>query len=68
MVTKIVATEMAPRRVKMSYEEYLEFAGEDRIVEWIDIAEGYLVLPLRRPGWSLGFYGNYCPLNFILKQ
>ncbi len=26
----------APQRRKMSYEEYLEFAGDSQIVEWVD--------------------------------
>ena len=34
MITKIV-TEL-PKRTKMSYEEYLEYATETRIVEWVD--------------------------------
>lgn len=25
-----------PQRLKMSYEEYLDFAGDSEIVEWVD--------------------------------
>ena len=35
MVTKVTPKTIAPQRLKMSYEEYLEFAPEDNIVEWV---------------------------------
>lgn len=36
MVTKTTAEGLAPQRLKMSYQEYLEFADHSRIVEWVD--------------------------------
>jgi Uma2 family endonuclease len=36
MVTQKTAKELAPQRLKMSYQEYLEFADHSRIVEWVD--------------------------------
>jgi len=36
MVAKVVPEAVAPKRVKMSYAEYLEFSATDRIVEWVD--------------------------------
>ncbi len=35
MVTRAATKTVAPQRLKMSYEEYLEFAPEDHIIEWI---------------------------------
>jgi len=34
----------APQRVKMSYEEYLEFSDQDQIVEWVD-GEAIIYMP-----------------------
>lgn len=41
----IVATEeLVPQRLKMSYEEYLDFAPESKIVEWVE-GEAIIYLP-----------------------
>jgi len=36
MVAEIVHREQSPQRLKMSYEEYLKFAGNAHLVEWVD--------------------------------
>jgi len=36
MVTATKVKKIAPQRLKMSYEEYLEFAGDSEIVEWVN--------------------------------
>ncbi len=36
MVTTATIEKTAPQNLKMSYEEYLEFAGDSRIVEWVE--------------------------------
>ena len=36
MVTVTILEDLAPQRLKMSYEEYLEFAADSRIVEWVE--------------------------------
>ncbi len=36
MSTTAISKELAPQRLKMSYKEYLEFAGESQIVEWVN--------------------------------
>lgn len=36
MVTTAPIENLAPQRLKMSYAEYLEFAGDSQIVEWVD--------------------------------
>lgn len=36
MVTVTTPEALAPRRLKMSYEEYLEFASGSRIMEWVN--------------------------------
>lgn len=35
---------VAPQRLKMSYEEYLEYAGDSEIVEWVD-GEAIVYMP-----------------------
>ena len=35
---------LAPQRLKMSYEEYLDFAGQSEIVEWVD-GEAIVYIP-----------------------
>jgi Uma2 family endonuclease len=36
MVTTAPIENLAPQRLKMSYAEYLEYAGDSQIVEWVD--------------------------------
>lgn len=40
----ITIKDQAPRRLKMSYQEYLEFAGDAQIVEWVE-GEGISYMP-----------------------
>lgn len=44
MVTSVVSAIRQPERRAMSYEEYVEFAGETRIVEWVD-GEAIVYMP-----------------------
>jgi Uma2 family endonuclease len=36
MVTTAPVESLLPQRIKMSYEEYLQFAGDSQIVEWVE--------------------------------
>jgi Uma2 family endonuclease len=46
MVTRVIGdvASQGPQRLKMSYEEYLEIAGNARIVEWVD-GESIIYMP-----------------------
>ncbi len=44
MVTAVISEELAPQRLKMSYEEYLDATTETRIVEWVN-GEGIIYMP-----------------------
>ena len=44
MVTKTIWPETLTERKKMSYDEYLDLAGESRLMEWAD-GEGIIYMP-----------------------
>ena len=35
-IREITATETKPTRLKMSYEEFLQWADKDTLAEWVD--------------------------------
>lgn len=44
MTTATTVKQTAPQRLKMSYEEYLEFASDSQLVEWVD-GEAIIYMP-----------------------
>ncbi len=52
MVTSSLLEKLAPQRLRMSYEEYLEFAPDSKIVEWVE-GEVIVYMPPRREHQAL---------------
>ncbi len=55
MVTNISTEKVAPQRLKMSYEEYLEFANDSEVMEWIDGEVIIYMPPVHKHQAIIGF-------------
>jgi hypothetical protein len=71
MLTARVMEELAPQRQKMSYEEYLEFASESKILEWVEGEVLIYVPPIEKHQRLSLFLGgclshSFNTLNWVL--
>jgi Uma2 family endonuclease len=64
MDTLATSEELAPHRWKMNYEEYLEFANDSRIVEWVD-GEVIIYMPPRPEHQDLVFFIGQLLNSFV---
>jgi Uma2 family endonuclease len=63
-MTKAALEELAPQRLKMSYEAYLEFAGDAKIIEWVN-GEAIVYMPPLFPHQNIANFLNRLISSFI---
>jgi Uma2 family endonuclease len=64
MATTVIREEFAPQRLKMSYEEYLEAAGDAQIMEWVK-EEGIIYIPPLYPHQNIASFLDGLLRSFI---